>query len=174
MEARNGMTAPLEGAQAADMARQIRAFKNGANWFYWIAGLSVVNTLISLFQGTLGFIFGLGITRIVDAIAALIVEDGTLPVRVIQMIALGVSVFFAGICFLFGWLANQGRSWAFIVGMFLYTLDGLLLALIHDWLSVGFHGFTLFCMFQGYAALRKLRTMVPPTAPQQAELNPGA
>jgi len=163
-EAQNAAALPPEQAQAVEIIRQLRAFRNGANWFYWIAGLSVINSLIAIFQGTVGFIFGLGVTRIVDAIAQVIVSEGPQSARLIQIIALVVSVFFAGICVLFGWLANQRQGWAFLIGMVLYTLDGLLYLLVADWLSLAFHGFALFCMFQGYVALRKLRAILPPTA----------
>ena len=172
-EAENGFGTP-QGTPTVDVAGQMRALRNGANWFYWIAGLSVVNSLISLFQGTLGFIFGLGVTRIVDVIAAMIVNEGSGPVLLIRIIALGVSMFFAGICVLFGWLANQKQGWAFLVGMVLYALDGLLFLLIQDWWDLAFHGFALFCIFQGYTALRKLKAAVAPAAPPQVEYDGGA
>jgi len=40
--------------------------KGGASWFVWIAALSVINSVILLSGGTWSFIFGLGITQIVD------------------------------------------------------------------------------------------------------------
>ena len=43
--------------------------KNGANWFYWIAGLSLVNTAMAHGGADRHFIIGLSITAIVDAIA---------------------------------------------------------------------------------------------------------
>ena len=42
--------------------------KSGANWFYWIAGLSVVNSLIFAFGGHTSFIAGLGLTQLIDGI----------------------------------------------------------------------------------------------------------
>ena len=41
--------------------------KSGASWFYWIAGLSLINSFIALSGSDYGFILGLGITRIIDA-----------------------------------------------------------------------------------------------------------
>ena len=128
-EAQNEMAVPPEQSAAMEMARQTAAFKGGANWFYWIAGLSVANSLISLFQGGWGFIFGLGITQIVDAIAAVILEEQGDAAGLIRIIALGTSVFFSGFFALFGWLTNRGQGWAFILGMTLYLLDGLLMLL---------------------------------------------
>lgn len=46
----------------------LKAIKGGANWFYWIAGLSIINTLIIFFNGDVNFIVGLGLTQIIDAI----------------------------------------------------------------------------------------------------------
>ncbi|MCP4560303.1 MAG: hypothetical protein GY837_07230, partial [Bosea sp.] len=52
----------------AEVARRLEAekismgFRSGANWFYWIAGLSIANSLVILFQGEWGFVVGLGIT----------------------------------------------------------------------------------------------------------------
>jgi len=173
-EAENGMAVPPEQAAAFEMAKQTGAFKNGANWFYWIAGLSVVNSVISLFQGGWGFIFGLGVTQVVDAVASAILEEQGDGAGLIRIIALGASVFVAGFFVLFGWLANQGLGWAFLVGMVLYALDGLLYLLVKDWLSLGFHAFALFSMFNGYTALRKLKVLVPPAGEAQAAPGPDA
>ena len=43
--------------------------RKGASWFYWIAGASVVNTIIFLFGGNLNFIVGLGVTQVINGIA---------------------------------------------------------------------------------------------------------
>src|SRR5947209_1342499 len=40
----------------------------GARWFYWIVGLSLVNSLLALGGAQIRFVFGLGITQIFDAI----------------------------------------------------------------------------------------------------------
>jgi hypothetical protein len=158
----NGIEATAGDSGEVVLAGQMATFRGGANWFYWIAALSVVNTLISLFQGGWGFIFGLGVTQIVDAIAAVILEEQGDSTGLIRIIALGASVFFAGFFALFGWLANQRQGWAFLVGMVLYLLDGLLFLLVQDWLSLAFHGFALFRMFQGYQALREIRAVTDP------------
>jgi hypothetical protein len=43
--------------------------KAGASWFLWVAGLSMVNSVLSLSGTGFRFIFGLGIAQIVDALA---------------------------------------------------------------------------------------------------------
>jgi hypothetical protein len=157
-------------AAAVEFEKQRRTFSSGANWFYWIAGLSIVNSVVSLFQGDWSFIVGLGVTQVIDAIAAAIAEDASGGVGIIRIVALVVSISFAGLFAGFGWLANRGLGWAFLVGMVLYALDGLLFLLVQGWLSLGFHVFALVCIFKGYQSLRLLRQTAPPqpeTAPEQ-------
>ena len=43
-------------------------FKSGASWFFWIAGLSIINSIILLAGGQWNFIVGLGVTQIIDVI----------------------------------------------------------------------------------------------------------
>ncbi len=172
-EAQESMAAGPEGA-AVEIMKNLRAFKNGANWFYWIAGLSIVNSVISLAQGGLGFIFGLGITQVVDAIAGAILAEQAEAAGLIRVIALGASVFFAGFFALFGWLANRRQGWALLIGMVLYLLDGAVFLLVQEWLSLAFHGLALYWMFQGYAALRRLKTMLPPDPGQQPAFGPSS
>lgn len=47
-------------AAVARVELQKRA-NSGAGWFFWIAGLSVVNSAISLLGGGWSFVLGLGI-----------------------------------------------------------------------------------------------------------------
>ena len=42
---------------------------NGANWFYWIAGLSLINSVITLVGGKISFVLGLAVTGITDQMA---------------------------------------------------------------------------------------------------------
>jgi hypothetical protein len=89
-------------------------FKNGADWFFWIAGLSLVNSLIILFGGNTNFIVGLGITQIFDGIGLEIAKEaGMIGI----LIALALDVIATGIFVMFGVFARKGHDWAFIVGM---------------------------------------------------------
>ena len=140
--------------------------RSGANWFYWIAGMSAINSIVSAFQGEWGFVVGLGATQLIDGIAAAIIEetDGGTGTT-ITAVALVLDLVVASVFVLFGILANKRMGWAFIVGMTIYLFDGLLFLLVQDWLSLGFHAFALFCIYAGYAALKKL---------EQAEAAAGA
>ena len=71
-----------------------KVFHSGANWFFWIAGLSVVNSLAAFFDVEWGFIIGLGITQIVDGIAWVVAEEtsgGTATAIKLVAFALNVS-----------------------------------------------------------------------------------
>ncbi|MEQ8226219.1 MAG: hypothetical protein ABRQ37_28145 [Candidatus Eremiobacterota bacterium] len=127
-----------------------RQFHGGADWFFWIAGLSLVNTVIMLAGGNWNFVIGLGITQLVDVIAG---HFGGIA----KFIALGFDLFVACAFAGFGLLARRKNNWAFITGMILYALDGLLFILAFDLLAIGFHILALYCLFTGLKANNKLR-----------------
>lgn len=137
---------------------QQRGVKRGANWFYWIAGLSAINSLIMMSGSNTHFVVGLGITEVFDAVGRGLQGPG-------QMVALGFSIAIAGVFVLFGYFANKIQQWSFIVGMILYALDGLLLLSLSDFLSVGFHAFALFYIFKGFTAARNYAALRPANAP---------
>ncbi len=128
-------------AQATALAR----VQVSARWFYWIAGLSLVNSAVVIFGGHFHFVVGLGVTSIVDAMAK---QAGSAGV-VLDLI---INGFVAALFFVFGSFASKAQKWAFVVGMGLYALDGLLLLTARDILSVAFHGYALYCLYRGLAA----------------------
>lgn len=128
--------------------------KDGAGWFYWIAGLSLVNTAVSLFGGNWNFVIGLGITQIIDYLAyEIALETGNM----VSIIAVVINVLIAGVFAMFGIFANKGRNWAYITGMILFGLDGLLFLLSMDVLSIGFHILAIVFIYRGYSSNRKLQ-----------------
>lgn len=131
--------------------------KAGANWFYWIAGLSVVNTLIILLGGDRSFVFGLGTTMFLDVVASQI--GG-----IFSYLAIGFDVVITGLFVLFGIFANKVYKWAFITGMVLYALDGIVYFVVFkDYLSIVFHIFALYCIFKGYKAIATLDSIYKST-----------
>ncbi len=150
--------AQIEQLQAED--RLGRQFRNGASWFYWIAGLSVINSLIWWLGGGWTFLAGLAFTQIADAfLSALGQELGGNGGIVAGIVALTTSLIVSGVFALFGYLAHQRNTWAFYVGMAIYVLDALIFLAFGDWLSFGFHLFALFGLFRGLRALAKLRIL---------------
>jgi hypothetical protein len=151
----------MQRVQAA-IAELTRRMKSGANNFYWIAALSVINSLVIEFGGSAYFVVGLASTLIVDTVfveTAKSVPDGAM---VVKLIGLAISLCIAGIFALFGLFANRGKSSAFIVGMVLYVLDTLLMLAFQEWLGLIFHGLFLFGLFGGLRALNALNKLTPP------------
>jgi hypothetical protein len=132
----------------------IAQMKGGANWFYWTAGLSLVNTAVFLFGGEWGFFAGLAVTQIADA---LVVEAGGDGFSLAKIIVLSLDLIIAAIFVLCGIFAGRLQLWAFAAGMALYAFDGLIALLLGGYLAFGFHVFVLFFVFRGLLAARRLR-----------------
>jgi hypothetical protein len=121
---------------------------SGARWFYWVAGLSLVNSLASLAGQQWRFILGLGLTQLADALVA---HSG----RGIAVVAVMDAATVGGFVLL-GRFAHQGRVWAFGVGAVVYALDGLIFVGLRDWIGVAFHVFVLVMTVRGLDAARRL------------------
>jgi hypothetical protein len=140
--------------------------KSGANWFFWIAALSLVTSLISLAGGNWAFLVSLGVTQLVDAIANVGAERIGWGVKAFALV---FDLIAAGLFAVLGIFAGKRQTWAFIVGMVLYLLDAAVCLFIGFWLGLAFHAFALYSIFGGYracAALAELDRQTPPPAPQ--------
>jgi hypothetical protein len=155
----------------AEMAKQRQLVLAGANWFIWIAGLSLVNSVLFIAGSNWSFFLGLGATRFVDDFGDVVITGTTGHV-----LALAVDVVIAGIFVGLGLVSRNGALWSFIVGTVLLVLDALLLAWITDWGAVAFHGLALFFVIRGFQASRRLAALrtasaspygiVPPITPR--------
>ncbi len=151
--------------QAGVLTRRMR---NGASTFYWIAALSLVNTAVAFFGGSITFVIGLGLTQWIDALAQLFSEQGgeiAVPIKIVSIV-LDLAVM--GLIALFGYFAGKGRQWAFIAGMVFYGLDALLFLPIRDWWSIGFHAYMLWSIFRGFQAFKALAALTPKTGADAA------
>ncbi len=151
-------SSPPSSALVEQKLRAEQLVKNGAGWFLAIAGLSIVNSALTMSGTHFSFIFGLGITQIVDAIGRQSGATGS-------SLGLIVNVFIAGVFVLFWNFARKGEKWAFLVGMALYAIDGLILLPFKDYLSAAFHAYALFRIYggmQGIPALQQLRQALAP------------
>jgi hypothetical protein len=135
--------------------------KGGASWFFWIAGLSVINSIMLLTNTNMKFVVGLGITDI----ATYLSKDQALTGKIL---ALAVTAAIAGLFVFFGVKARGRKKWAFIFGMVIYGADALLLILGLDYLTIAFHVFALFFLVRGYIALKLLLKAAPASASEQA------
>ena len=155
--------------QRASLAQ---AMKSGGNWFFWIAGLSMITSVFSVSGSNWRFFLSLGITQIIDGFAAgLASEVGTPGLAIGIVLDIFITAVFAGL----GFLAVRKQMWAFVVGMVLFGLDALLLLLFLDVIAILFHGLALFYLFRGFqagralVALERANAMQPPAPPQPAE-----
>jgi len=139
--------------------------KNGAGWFLAVAGLSIVNSILTMSGTHFSFIFGLGITQIVDAIGRQSGATGS-------TLGLIVNVFIAGVFVLFWNFARKGEKWAFLVGMALYAIDGLILLPFKDYLSAAFHAYALFRIYGGMQGIPALQQIRQALAPAGAPIEP--
>jgi hypothetical protein len=138
-------------------AQQLKA---GANWFYWIAGLSVVNSAVALAGGQFYFVVGLGLNHLVNGIVLAFSEgDPSQAHAFIKLIAFILDALIAGVVGLFGFFANKRQKWAFVTGMVVYALDGLLFLMVGDFLSIAFHAFALYSVYRGLVGLQNLNKL---------------
>jgi hypothetical protein len=148
----------LSGRENSFVADDTSALENrmlsGANWFFWIAALSIVNSVIVVMDGSWSFLAGLGMTQVIDGIVQGLTDGSGQAAKVLAII---LNIPLAGLFAVFGYLSRKRQNWAFISGMALYAFDGLIFLYVQDWLGVGFHVFALYCIFQGLRANNKLK-----------------
>jgi hypothetical protein len=133
-------------------ARIQQALRGPASWFVTIAVLSIVNSVLAMSGASIHFIFGLGITQVVDALASRAGATG----YVLDFIINGII---AGVFVLIWHFARKGNAAAWYAGIALYVIDGLLLLLFKDILSVAFHAWALYRMYPGLKLLGILKKM---------------
>jgi hypothetical protein len=148
-------------AAVADMNRpQLEArLQSNARWFYWIAALSVINSISLLVGADFNFVVGLGLTQAFSGIGTFLAKDLG-PAAQYAMFSLELLV--AGLFVALGLLATRGHGWALIVGFVLYILDTLLVLVFEDWMMTGFHVFVLVCLISGVKAVLALRKLPAP------------
>src|SRR5215510_11534649 len=99
---------PSQGAQMQNTdfgyhAALSQRARSGANWFYWIAALSLITSLISLSGVNWRFVLSLGSTQIIDALASGIARQLGEAAKVIGFV---LDIFITGIFAGLAWLAG--------------------------------------------------------------------
>ena len=130
----------------------IQRMTRGAGWFLTIGVLSGVNALLQIFDAKIHFIFGLGITQVVAAMAHGMGQNGTI-------ITIAIDGLFVITLILCSRWARAGSQGAFLGGMIAYALDGVLLLIFSMWLEAAVHAYALWMIWQGYSASRELAQM---------------
>ena len=126
----------------------------GAEWFYWIAGFSLVNSVLALVGIQIAFLAGLAVVQIADVVAAKI---GLFA----PFLGLTIDIAIAACVCVFGHFAARGSRVALIIGMSLYALDGIIFLLLSAYLPAAFHAFVLYRMWQGWKTHTQRDRLLP-------------
>ena len=145
------------GAAPNPVLALVAARNSGANWFFWIVGLSVINTLIALTGNEWGFSLGLGSTLLSDGLAQEAITEGS--ASSVRFIALGVDLLIFAFYAMCGIKAMRGATWAFWLGLVFFALDTLLMLAVKEWLGVALHAWALISMWSGLSANQKLKRL---------------
>ena len=121
---------------------------SAARWFWWIAGLSLVNTVMFYSGSDASFVVGLGMTAIAGVMFS---GNVALSLAIIGLIL--------GFYFLMGLYAQRGAAWAFYLGIGLYVVDALIYVKLESWMSVAFLAYAIFCIARGLMRLREINEM---------------
>jgi hypothetical protein len=147
----------------ATVAKSHAEIIGGARWFWWIAGLSLVNSIILHSGGGTSFVIGLGFTLVVDGIF-----------QSLKPVAFAVDLCALGFFFAMGWYAARGWVWAFLTGIIFYALDAVIYLVFQDWMPAAFHGLALFYLFRGMQKLRAELKAAPAAGAEPPVATPAA
>jgi hypothetical protein len=145
-------------------AEYAHKYKSGAGWFYWIAGLTLITSIITFAGGNWRFLISLGTTQIIDGIAAGLAAElgGSAP----KIIALFLDMILTAVFVVFGVLANKRLLWAYILGMAIFVIDGLISLMMQDLIGVVAHVVVLVFMVPGFLAGKKMLELEQEVAAQ--------
>lgn len=134
--------------------------RGGANWFFLIAALSIINSIIYVAGGRLTFLFGLGLTQVIDGLCYAIAREVSPDVGIfVRFIGLVADLAVAGVFAVAGILARKRFRWAVISGTVLYGLDGLICLLAASWLGLGLHIFVTFVLIAYLKSMNNLNQL---------------
>ena len=153
------------GGKSMAIAEVESGIKSSANWFWWVAGLSIANSIATMLELKYGMLLGLGLGQFIDAMFYYDLEGNFQdPSVVAKVVHLFLTACVAGVFVILGFFARRRSLAAFVIGMVLYALDALLFVLLGDWVAVGFHAFVLLMLWGGLSLLRALRAQPPAVA----------
>ena len=133
--------------------------KGAASWFFWIAALSIINSIIFMLNLDWNFVIGLGVTQLLDFIGRSISETTASGMKYVSLI---INILLSAVFVLIGLFANRGSRKAFMTGIILYILDAVIFVFAFDLLGVGFHIFAIYFMVRGFMACKKLNNSENP------------
>jgi hypothetical protein len=148
-EFRAGEERPADATGQAENLEAAAKVRSGADWFFWIAGMSAINSIATLLGSSWQFSLGLGFTQVIDAVGMLVGEGGRALVLVANFLPLAFFI-------TMGVHARRGRRWAFVSGMVAFVLDAVIILLFQDWIGAAFHGYALYRIYSGFRHIAAL------------------
>lgn len=130
-----------------DKLKLENAMKGGLSWFYWIAGLSIINTIMAYTKSETFFVAGLSTTFFVKAASS---EFSSLNLFFNIINAILIVSFI-----IFGKYGKKNNLLIYI-GMGVYCLDSLFFLYAGEWVSIGFHVFALYGIYIGLKSKNQL------------------
>jgi hypothetical protein len=142
----------VEAVQPRILDRSVAV--NGANWFFWIAILSALNTLAVYFLGISNTPVAFGVTQWIDGSTGPLANQVASP---FSLASVAMDLMFAAAFAAFGYFARRGSDAIFLLGILLYVVDSLLSLGMRDFFGFSFHLVGLFFLFRGLMASRHVR-----------------
>ena len=114
----------------------------GASWFYWIAGLVILQLLAMLNHISWAESIGLGVLRYPPPFMSMSPPLAA-AAAIIVLLALG-------------YVSGRPVRWTFVLGILLYGADGALFVIQHDYFGVVLHVIILYFLWNGLSAANML------------------
>ncbi|HEX2853767.1 MAG TPA: hypothetical protein VHO24_11055 [Opitutaceae bacterium] len=150
-------TKPAPATPAAEFlvptnAKLLRQVGTAATWLWVMAGASAINLLLLYVKSPIGIVAGLYLTSLIFAIGH---ELGAILLGVALIVdALGLGFFI-----LLGFQMKKWRSWAFITGIGLVGIDGVLIYFFTPLAGIWpflIHALAIYFLFLGLKAAKLL------------------
>ncbi len=128
----------------------LRKFRASANWFYWIGGLTLGNTLLHLLTGRfLLSLIGITSPQYFGYFLRDLGVNYTLRFQAIQAFLIAV---FGLLYVIFGYFSRRDVLWAYWIGFILYIQDLFFLTTFFRSPAILMHMVVLWFLFQGIQA----------------------
>ncbi|MDD8045513.1 MAG: hypothetical protein PHF14_03515 [Verrucomicrobiota bacterium] len=158
------VTAEAGDLQNRDVAVRIQRLQKrirwSANWFFGIALLSMVHSAFELTGLGSGTLAGLGLGRMINLYALSLADELGFPtLSSLSLMAFGFNLAVAAFFVIMGYVARQEFRLAFLLGIFFYLLDGIILLGIQDFQAIAFHCVVLFLLARGLSFCKELEIL---------------
>jgi len=131
-----------------EQAEYAKPIRNGGNWFFWVAALSLINTIAVATGNDWGFALGLQLTYFIGLTSDLWGAHGNSIALVGNLLLVGGFIWFG--------IAGYSRKYLpYFLGVFIYAGDTILSLLSLHVLTIGIHVWALYSMVKGLTAFMK-------------------